>query len=144
MSVFLWILLILVIIVIGAFGYFYYQGATYVAPKVESSTAKSTVTDSSDSSKSISELIPKSPESKTLSDKIADKKKEFQSASTKDKAKMLLKGAALLTPVGLAAYGGSKLIKKMKDRKAKSSSQSSPSVNTTSSAGSTPVLNTSS
>lgn len=148
MSVFLWILLILVIIVIGAFGYFYYQGATYVAPKVESSTAKSTVTDSSDSSKSISELIPKSPESKTLSakiaDKIADKKKEFQNASTKDKAKMLLKGAVLLTPVGLAAYGGSKLIKKMRDRKAKSSSQSSPSVNTTSSAGSTPVLSTSS
>jgi hypothetical protein len=124
MSTFLWILLILVIIIIVVFGYFYYQGATYVPPKVESS-AKSTDTsvistnssDSSDSSKSISELVPKSPEKKSLSDKIADKRREFQNASTADKTKMLLKGAVLLSPVGLAAYGGSKLIKKMRNKK---------------------------
>jgi cytoskeletal protein RodZ len=121
MDTFLWILLILVIIIIVVFGYFYYQGATYVPPKVESS-AKSTdlsakSTDSSDSSKSISELVPKSPESKSLSDKIADKRREFQNASTADKTKMLLKGAVLLSPVGLAAYGGSKLIKKMRNKK---------------------------
>jgi cytoskeletal protein RodZ len=128
MDTFLWILLILVIIIIVVFGYFYYQGATYVPPKVESSakstdlSAKSTdssakSTDSSDSSKSISELVPKSPESKSLSDKIADKRREFQNASTADKTKMLLKGAVLLSPVGLAAYGGSKLIKKMRNKK---------------------------
>jgi len=121
MSTFLWILLILVIIIIVVFGYFYYQGATYVPPKVESSAKSNDTsvisTNSSDSSKSISELVPKSPENKSLSDKIADKRREFQNASTADKTKMLLKGAVLLSPVGLAAYGGSKLIKKMRDKK---------------------------
>lgn len=59
MSIIFWILLILSIIIIATFGYFYYQGITYVAPKIVSSS------DSPDSSKSISALIPKSPESKT-------------------------------------------------------------------------------
>ena len=128
MSTFLWILLILVIIIIVVFGYFYYQGATYVPPKVESSAIS---TNSSDSSKSISELVPKSPENKSLSDKIADKRREFQNASTADKTKMLLKGAVLLSPVGLAAYGGSKLIKKMRDKKAKSANETSSASGTT-------------
>jgi cytoskeletal protein RodZ len=134
MSTFLWILLILVIIIVIVLGYFYYQGATYVPPKVDS-TAKST--DSSDSSKSISELVPKSPE-KSLSDKIAEKKREFQNASTADKTKMLLKGAVLLSPVGLAAYGGSKLIKKMKEKKAKSAN-TTPSASGTTPSSETPV-----
>ena len=134
MERFYWIILVLIVILVSAFGYFYYQGSTYVSPKIDSTTTKSIGSDSSDSSKSITELVPtensvstkisgttvintESTSNKSVSSKISDKANEFKNASTADKAKMLLTGAALLTPVGLAAYGGSKLLKKMRNKK---------------------------
>lgn len=122
MAVFVYILLFIVLAIVGTLGFFYYKGATYVPPASPSSTAKSPVTETPDSSKTISTLVPAKTESsdKSLSQKLSDKKAEFAKASKKDKAKMLLKGAALATPAGMAVYGGSKLIKKIKQRKSSS------------------------
>ena len=69
MYIFLWILLILIIIIALALGFFYYQGVNYVVPKVDSTVKSSEVPDSTsvkseDSSKTISELIPKNSENK--------------------------------------------------------------------------------